>query len=110
MLKWHHRYIEGPYRTGDLRKKSFRIFLTALVLMLACAVIFVLYVNHTMSSRDPDVYIVQEGDTLWSIAKEIYGEMQDTRKMVYLMRKLNDIEDPGKLQPGMRLILPVVMD
>ena len=41
----------------------------------------------------------QKGDTLWDISKTIYGDMQDAREMVYLMMKINNIEDL-ELQPG----------
>lgn len=107
-FKWTHNCIEGPYRA--INKKARRIFLTTLILILACAIIGILCIRHAVSSRDPDVYVVQEGDTLWGISKKVYGEMQDTREMVWRMMKLNGIEDPGRLQPGMKIYLPVIVD
>lgn len=107
-FKWTDNCIEGPYRAKN--KKIRRIFLATLTLFLVFALLAILYVRHVISAQDPDVYIVRKGDTLWDICKEIYGEMQDTREMVYRMMKLNNIKDPGKLKPGMKLLLPVIVD
>lgn len=107
-FKWTDNCIEGPYRAKN--KKIRRIFLATLTLFLVFALLAILYVRHVISAQDPDVYIVQKGDTLWGISKKIYGEMKDTREMVYQMQVLNGIEDPGDLRPGMRLLLPVIVD
>lgn len=111
MMKRGHkpRYIEGPYR-GTYNKKARRVLVAILTLVLVCSIIAILYVRHVISAQDPDVYVVQKGDTLWGIVKKVYGERYDARVMVYRMMKLNGIEDPGKLQPGMRLVLPIVVD
>jgi len=108
-MNWNHRYIEGPYKR-PINKKVRRIFLLTLLLVLVFSIIAILFIQHALSSKDTSVYVVQEGDTLWNICKKIYGEMEDTREMVYLMQKLNGIEDPGQLRPGMKLYLPVVVD
>ncbi|NSW92818.1 MAG: LysM peptidoglycan-binding domain-containing protein, partial [Firmicutes bacterium] len=50
------------------------------------------------------------GDTLWGIVKKIYGERHDARELVYRTMQINNIKDPGRLQPGMRLYLPVIVD
>jgi len=107
-VKHKYRYIDGPYRACN--KKALRIFIVTILLILVCGLIAILYINHVMSAQDQGVYVVQEGDTLWGICKRIYGEIHDTREMVWKMRKLNGIEDPGQLQPGMRLVLPIIVD
>lgn len=113
MMKWvgpsyKPKVIEGPYRA--INKKMRQVFLATLLLILVLALISILCIKHAVSSQDPDVYVVQKGDTLWGISKKVYGEMKDAREMVYRMMELNGIEDPGKLQPGMRLYLPVIVD
>ena len=113
MMKWtgpsyKPKVIEAPYRA--INKKMRRILLATLLLILVCAIVSILFIRHAVSQQNPDVYVVQKGDTLWDICKEIYGDMKDTREMVYRMMKLNGIEDPGKLQPGMKIYLPVVVD
>lgn len=96
-------YIEGPYR-GTYNKKTLRILMVTILLFLVCAVISILFIRHAISQEDPDVYVVQKGDTLWTIAKKIYGECYDARVMVYRMMKLNGLteKDIGRLKPGMR--------
>lgn len=49
------------------------------------------------------VYVVKEGDTLWGIAKKVYGEEERYKEIA----KVNGL-DPERdvLKPGMKLILP----
>jgi nucleoid-associated protein YgaU len=44
-------------------------------------------------------YTVSQGDTLWGIASKLYPGSH-TGKAVYEIRKLNNIDDPGSIQPG----------
>jgi nucleoid-associated protein YgaU len=50
--------------------------------------------------------IVSSGDTLWDIAAEYAGEGTDVRKMVYSIKKRNDLTG-SSLQAGQLLIIPV---
>jgi nucleoid-associated protein YgaU len=100
--------VDGPYRAKN--KKTHRRQVAIITLVLVLTIVGILCSRTAVSQKDPDMYIVHKGDTLWGICKQVYGDMQDTREMVYLMRKLNNIEDPGALQPGMKLYLPVVVD
>lgn len=45
------------------------------------------------------IYVVQPQDTLWMIAKRYYTTVED-------IVKINDIEEPEKIVPGMKLIIP----
>lgn len=49
-----------------------------------------------------EVYTICPGDTIWSIAENIDG---DTEKIVYLIRKDNNIQDCGNLQIGQQILL-----
>ena len=51
----------------------------------------------------PDVYAVQSGDTLWSIAAAHTDG--DPRELVAQVRELNDLSTT-LLQPGQTLLLP----
>ena len=45
------------------------------------------------------IYVVQPRDTLWKIAKKYATTIED-------IIKINDIQDPDNIQPGMKLIIP----
>ena len=49
--------------------------------------------------------MVQDGDTLWNIAKEYNENDTDLRKFVYKIRELNDLDD-AMLYPGKELKIP----
>jgi Tfp pilus assembly protein FimV len=54
------------------------------------------------------VYIVEPGDTLWSIAERHREQagVRDVRELVYALRQFNDL-DSTHLKPGQRLIVPM---
>ena len=51
--------------------------------------------------------IVQEGDTLWDIAKNAVGEKVDVRQSIRDIMSDNDLKD-GTIHPGMTLKVKVV--
>lgn len=68
-------------------------------------VLFLLFFAHSpaeVKSQDW-VYIVEAGDTLWSLSKKHLKSMRYWRKLV----DLNDVSDPYNLQPGTTLRFPV---
>lgn len=103
------KIVQGPYKRA-YNKKARRILIATLLLVLVFGLIAIIFINNAISARDPDVYVVQKGDTLWIICRKIYGNSEDIREMIWRMRELNGIENPGELQPGMKLYLPVIVD
>jgi len=49
---------------------------------------------------------VERGQTLWNIAKNYSGYEHDPRKLVYQIKKINNI-DNSILQPGQIIRIPV---
>lgn len=47
-------------------------------------------------------YVIQPGDTMWSISRTLLGDPQEFRRLA----EINDIEDPDTIYPGQRLVLP----
>ena len=45
------------------------------------------------------IYIVQEGDTLWKIAKKFRSTVED-------IAKINEIENPNQIQAGQKIYIP----
>lgn len=48
---------------------------------------------------------IQEGDTLWNIARK-YGGGTDPREFIYNLQELNNLEAPI-IYPGQSLVVPV---
>ncbi len=45
------------------------------------------------------IYVVQEGDSLWKIAKKYYTTIEE-------LLKINEIRDPDNLKMGDKIIVP----
>lgn len=63
-------------------------------------------INMSMSEEElPEkkasviIYVVQAGDTLWSIAKKYFSTVKE-------LCEINDIEDEDEVKPAMKLIVP----
>ena len=80
-----------------------RLALTGVVLL--ALLLAALGAARPSSGAAPEArYVVQLGDTLWTIAAERYGG--DVREAVWRIRERNGLDDPGSLQPGAVLTLP----
>lgn len=53
--------------------------------------------------------VIEPGDTLWQIARR-YHPHRDPRQVVDWIRSLNPGLDPGRLQVGEAVVVPVEMD
>lgn len=72
----------------------------------------ILYTGYTIVCADDPVYlnqtvIVDEGDTLWSIATEHLGHKEDIREVVFRICETNKIAD-SNIYPGQVLQVPVL--
>ena len=56
------------------------------------------------STTTPDTYVVQKGDSLSKIAKRVYGNANDWRKIFEANR--DNIENPDLIYPGQTLKIP----
>lgn len=59
---------------------------------------------YSKKVRKFETYVVQQGDTLWEISKQV-NPGQDPRKTVYEIQKLNDGITPV-IQPGQEILVP----
>ena len=64
--------------------------------------------NRTNTYQVQEEYLVQPGDTLWSIATSYAGDNDDLRLMIDRMVETNHLGDDCALKPGDKII--VVLD
>ncbi len=80
-----------------------------LALLLAAVLAVFLTVGGPAGARTPEVlpneYIVEAGDSLWSIASESAGPESDIRRLVAEIGRISKVED-GNIYPGQVLLVP----
>lgn len=90
--------------------KRFFTFITLIFLVLAIIVITIINSSKAHGSQYSQTYkeyYVVEGDSLWNISKKFIPEGYDIRRMIYEIKKANDMED-GYIYAGKTIKIPVV--
>jgi LysM repeat protein len=88
-----------------VKKKLFLIAATATLSLLLVYPTYKEYMHQKTEKFYTETYVVQPGDTLWSIAGEYNQQGKDVRKLIYDIRKINDITPV--INPGQVLEIPV---
>ena len=84
--------------------------LSAILLIAVLIANIVIIATHKKPTKEdfdpivPDVHIMKEGETLYSISRKYYPDL-DPRYVVAVLRELNDIDNPGRIQIGQKIIL-----
>lgn len=95
--------------TASIRPEALRLLvLRLLVLALAVAAVFLLLVSVGAAEPPPaptQSYVVQDGDTLWSVAGTVADPGQDLRPVVGTISDLNHLDGDG-IVPGQALLIP----
>jgi LysM repeat protein len=95
--------------TTRIRPDAMRLLVLRLgVLALAVAAVFLLLASVGAAESPPPpthAYVVQTGDTLWSIARTVAEPGQDLRPVVATISELNRLHGDGIL-PGQALVVP----
>lgn len=96
----------GKYRIVD----NIRFSISILIITLIMIIVFSAFSHSlTASAINKTNYIevtVRPGDTIWKIAKEHASEGKDIREIVYLISKINDIDD-SIIHSGEVLEIPI---
>ena len=79
------------------------MFGRVLAVTLASAVAWAGFVHPSEATSPDRLYVVQPGDTLWTIAARHYAG--DPREAVWRVQRANELEG-GVLHAGQRLTLP----
>lgn len=87
-----------------------RITAIEIAALVAVAVAFIASMTLMALQPKPEhemiEVVVRPGDTLWGLARQ-YAPSMDPREAVYIIRGANDGLDPGRLQPGDVLLIPM---
>lgn len=88
------------------KRKNFKIYwdrvaMVAMVPIMAVALYNVTFPSNVVEFEEREV-IVQNGDTLWTIAKDAVGESEDVRQTIKEIMTTNKLQD-GTIHPGMSL-------
>ncbi|SHF17338.1 LysM peptidoglycan-binding domain-containing protein [Caloramator proteoclasticus] len=87
-------------------KRKKLLFILAICIVSSFTIISI--INRTYATKKEknlkyEIYIVQQGDTLWKIAKRYTDG--DPRRLIYEIRKHNDISPI--IRPGQEIKIPV---
>lgn len=75
--------------------------MVAMVPIMAVALYNATFPSNVVEYEEREV-IVQNGDTLWTIAKDAVGETEDVRQTIREIMTANKLQD-GNIHPGMML-------
>ena len=94
------------YRVSS--KIRFSIFLAFIAVLILST--YMAFVGVTDAQGDTveryEIISVNDGDSLWTLAKNHMPKDMDIREYVYHVAKYNDV-DPGDLNPGEKIKLPI---
>lgn len=98
--------------TRQKRKPHFRAVRSAMVIVIAFGV--GLYIGsttpwsqaETVKADTAQVHVVEDGETLWDIARSIAdAQGQDIREVIYQLEVNNELDQNCNLKPGQKLII-----
>ena len=103
---YNHKIKKRNYKiVNGLRFFTFILFFIAVIVYI---IIISSKSNRVYSSTYEDKYvevIVENGDTLWDIAKKYTPKNYDIRKLVFELREFNEMED-ANIYPGDIIRIP----
>lgn len=86
-------------------KRGLKRVLTFFSVLAMFLLVMNTFIPKSMSSdMDYIKYTVKNGDSLWNISCEFSKDNIDPRKMVYQIKKINDITE--EIRPGQSIVIP----
>ncbi|MGN9164099.1 cell division suppressor protein YneA [Tissierellaceae bacterium HCP3S3_D8] len=93
-----------------VNKTRFFLFVTFIFIIFTMTITFLTnsIKAHSMILEEEFCEVrISEGDTLWNIALEYMPPRYDVRKMVYRIKKFNDL-DTSYIFPGDTIKIPII--
>lgn len=98
----------GVMNVKTIILKSYKI---VVVFSFVLVIFYNLFLPSKVYSHKPITYYevtIQSGDTLWNLAKTYNLHNTDVRKIVYEIRKFNNISENKHIQPGDIINIPIL--
>ena len=94
-------------RENDEKRKAYWTVFTCPGCDLQCRPVCSHSLGETVKAQeDARVHIVDQGETLWEIARPIADERgMDIREVIYELSVNNDINSTDDIRPGQRLVI-----
>ena len=90
------------------KRKAFFCFVLVMCILLLLCILCIFYSYYAQPKNfETKTVVISQGDTLWRIAQRERpnGNIQE---LVYYIREVNSTKDPGSLQPGQEILVPVL--
>lgn len=97
--------ILNKYKVTDIKKFKRFMFLTILLISIIAFTSILTLNAYSKDIPQFDYVSVQQGDSLWSIAKD-YAGSKDIREVIYNISELNNIHNTT-IQPGDIIKIPL---
>lgn len=95
----------GKYRIVDKIRFSISILMISIVMIIVFSAFSHSFTASAINKTEYIEVVVRPGDTIWKIAKEHVDEQQDIREVIYIISKINEI-DNSMIYSGQVLKIP----
>jgi LysM repeat protein len=95
----------GKYKIVDKIRFSISILMISVIMIIVFSTLSHSFTADAINKTEYIDVIVRPGDTIWKIAKEHTDEHVDIREVVYIISKINEIEN-SMIYSGQVLKIP----
>lgn len=102
----HQPAVKQPSKKGKVARLAMAILLAFGIGVYAGTGIGNIGQGPTVAADEADVHVVEDGETLWDIARSVADARgQDIRATIYDIQTNNGLQEDDNLQPGQRIII-----
>lgn len=102
----HQPAIKRTSKKGKMARLAMTILLAFGIGVYAGTGIGNIGQGPTVAADEADVHVVEDGETLWDIARSVADARgQDIRETIYEIQINNGLQENDNLKPGQRIII-----